>query len=149
MAEEVGISIVAGGKVTRKVWDKFLDACEEASISFDLNHLGQLCLDDTRNYGATDEERAILREHGIAFRASNDARYDVPALLQVWFPGMAGEMEAPSDQDGKTMVDLADLVAARDAGRTLEEVLAKMEPLAREVPRMVIGRKPATAADLG
>ncbi len=105
MADEMGISVIAGGEITREAFDVLLAAIDKAGHSFDgLNPLGgAITMSSTANYGDTSDIRAALERAGLSYRASTDAKYEHSGEIYAWYappPSARGPAQAPRHPSG-------------------------------------------------
>jgi len=147
MTEMMGVTVTAGGSVTRQTWREFMRDMAATGFTFEVCS-GHLHFSDEANYGNTDDVREACQNHGIAVRAACDAKYEWSGDVKVWFPGMPVELEAIADQTGAAVIPVADLQQWLKDGQTLKAVVERHEPFIRPIPPMLIDGQPVTDADL-
>jgi hypothetical protein len=147
MTEMIGVTVTAGGSVTRQTWREFMRDMAATGFRFDVVG-GQLHFSDEANYGNTDQVQAACRAHGVAYNAANDAKYEISGQVTAWFPDMAQPHDARADQEGNPLISLATLATAHACGAGLSSILAEYAAHLRKVPPMLIDGAPATNADL-
>lgn len=87
-----------------------------------------MVFEDLQDCGRTPGLDAFCRVHGLSYHAAWVARVgQFEAGLEYWQPGMAEPVEEAADEGGEPMITLAALRRCQDAGKTVSDILARLE----------------------
>ncbi|SEP49533.1 hypothetical protein SAMN04487843_13122 [Methylobacterium sp. ap11] len=91
----------------------------------------RLILEDLQDHGMTPDLDAYCQAHGLTYKRAWCARSGVfEAGLRHWRPGLAYVANEAADDAGEPMITLAALRNAHEAGKTLSDLLARLDEAA-------------------
>lgn len=104
----------------------------------DVRYLEKLTTDRERLELSDDQarpdqpERITIwcQEHNLTYWVAVDGKYEYDGKVFFWQPGMATEVRFAATQSGDPTLTYDDLKSRLDAGKTLAEVVAELEPAA-------------------
>ncbi len=152
MGEYVWTRVTIGGAASQSTLDALVEAAQQLFPNGDTYHSvpeliaaalangASLHIEDSVNYGRTDELEAFCREHGLSFQAAwGAASGNFEAGLTHWSPGMAEPVEESATEAGEPILTLADLRRCLAAGSTLEDITTDLGRAdAGAVPALVL-----------
>ena len=142
MGESIPATISIGGKLPNRLVDEFEKLLDSNSDGFSNtdprnNPCGSFELTNDQAYnGEFEDLEAFCRKNQLTYVRKSDAKYDFEAEYICWQPGMESPKIIAGSQNSGPVVTLKMLIAAKEDGNTLDEVIADNTPI--DVPDFAI-----------
>lgn len=148
MTEMIPTTIVFGGNIARADVERLNEELLEGGDTIESAAAAGACVTTSgdSNYGTAEDLCDLLRELGLTYRRTSDAKYeyDGDGVLCRPAKGVLPDGEDYSEtpfgctQDGMAYVTHSDLKIALDAGRSLADVVKGLDDLMQAIPPIVI-----------
>jgi hypothetical protein len=149
MSEEIGCTIVFGGKVKRSDVDRIEQALQDHDLHgeslADCAKARSACVGSgSTNYGHADDVETLLIELDLPFRRTADAKYEYDGEGVYWDGkavnaiGEAAPQAFSCTQDGTPYLTLSDLQKTKEDGGTLEIAIERLAFVSAPLPAIEI-----------